>query len=266
MTDSDFIMPEEPFKVFLTQISLRSTRFAEPFAFVVIRSESQTPQLPELYAMGSFAHEVIRQSDVIGVLDNRTLGVVLQDVQPENTDSITARIRKNLKGKSDGSEITVIPVGDEGPTLSGLFSQGEPLGFTDLIMTYIMPNETLRYLLEVEWSRAVRKKTYFSLILIHPDLPYLSGPALSSIARLVRVQIRLTDTLGGLGDKQFALILPQAVAQNLPNIAERIRGGVKTDPYLRKQIESGHTMRIGTACFPTHAETPNDLLRAAGHS
>ena len=82
---------------------------------------------------------------------------------------------------------------------------------------------------------------------------------LIEIASLLKRHIRGSDIACRYGGEEFTLVLPNATAQSARNRAEEICAAV------RKESDRliGVTASLGVAIFPTHAEEPESLLRAA---
>ena len=95
---------------------------------------------------------------------------------------------------------------------------------------------------------------------------------LSHVAQTLRGGVRPFDTVARWGGEEFAVLLVAPVqAEDARTISERLRATVER---LRVRLEAldrtvhpvAITVSIGVALFPEHAETPQDLWRAANQA
>jgi diguanylate cyclase (GGDEF)-like protein len=128
---------------------------------------------------------------------------------------------------------------------------------------YILPEEPLKFLLNKECERAERYSNFFSILMIKLEIPQLDDPSFSTTANLIRSGIRDSDIMGTLQDKDLVVILHHADAQNTDEIAMRILHRIQEYAHRFPHDSKDQQIRVGAACFPTHAPTPQDLLRAA---
>ena len=82
---------------------------------------------------------------------------------------------------------------------------------------------------------------------------------LIEIAALLKRHIRGSDIACRYGGEEFTLVLPNATAQSARSRAEEICSAVREESARLM----GVTASLGVAIFPTHAEKPESLLRAA---
>jgi diguanylate cyclase (GGDEF)-like protein len=82
---------------------------------------------------------------------------------------------------------------------------------------------------------------------------------LAEIAALLRRHVRGSDIACRYGGEEFTLVLPNATAQSARSRAEAICSAVRQESARLM----GVTASLGVAIFPTHAEEPASLLRAA---
>jgi diguanylate cyclase (GGDEF)-like protein len=82
---------------------------------------------------------------------------------------------------------------------------------------------------------------------------------LVEIATLLKSHIRGSDIACRYGGEEFTLVLPNVTAQNARSRAEAICAAVREESARLM----GVTASLGVAIFPTHAEDPVSLLRAA---
>jgi diguanylate cyclase (GGDEF)-like protein/putative nucleotidyltransferase with HDIG domain len=83
---------------------------------------------------------------------------------------------------------------------------------------------------------------------------------LERVARLMRREVRESDTLARLGGDEFAVIVPEAAQVDTYLLAERLRRRV------RETLEDGGnglTVSAGVAIFGRHGSTPQELIAAA---
>jgi diguanylate cyclase (GGDEF)-like protein len=128
---------------------------------------------------------------------------------------------------------------------------------------YILPEESLKFLLKQECERAERYSHFFSILMVKLEVPKLDDPLLSTAANLIRGAIRDSDIMGTLQDKNLVVILHHADAQSTDEIAMRIGHRIQEYAHRFPQDSKGRKIKVGAACFPTHAPTAQDLLRAA---
>ncbi|GLW81733.1 diguanylate cyclase [Actinokineospora globicatena] len=87
---------------------------------------------------------------------------------------------------------------------------------------------------------------------------------LVELSARLRGTVRAGEVLARYGGEEFALILPGATAETLPIIAERLRNEVSgTAIPVSAQRQILVTVSVGTAVFPTHGTTPDDLVSIA---
>jgi len=125
----------------------------------------------------------------------------------------------------------------------------------------ILPEEPFKFLLKQECDRAERYSHFFSIVMV--KLTESEDPSLITTAKIIRGAIRDSDIMGSLQDKHLAVILHHADAQNTDDIALRIRGRIREFAQGSSQNPMNREIRVGAACFPTHAPTIQDLLKAA---
>src|SRR4030095_11742587 len=69
------------------------------------------------------------------------------------------------------------------------------------------------------------------------------------------------DTFARYGGEEFVLILPETNLEGGQAVAEKLRVATHRTPFC---AGTGRPpISIGVACFPQHATTPEELLRAA---
>jgi diguanylate cyclase (GGDEF)-like protein len=88
---------------------------------------------------------------------------------------------------------------------------------------------------------------------------------LAAVSEVIRGSIRSDDAFVRYGGEEFALIVASAGAENVMEIAERLRAAVEARPIFNG--ERGETVRItvsiGVARFVNLSQTPEDLVESA---
>ena len=132
--------------------------------------------------------------------------------------------------------------------------------------------KTHRYFMEAldsEWRRAPRGGHHFSVIMIDLDnfkpvndrLGHLEGDRiLVAVARLIESRCRQSNVVARYGGDEFAILMPEASADQAEVLAERLRAAMESDPQLSPQSV---TASLGIASFPAHGATPEEILRVA---
>jgi len=88
---------------------------------------------------------------------------------------------------------------------------------------------------------------------------------LVEFARRVTGSVRDIDTFARYGGEEFVLILPETNLVGGIAVAEKLRGAVSSAPFAARSATGGvHlTVSVGIACYPEHATSTAELLRAA---
>ena len=119
-----------------------------------------------------------------------------------------------------------------------------------------------------ELSRAKRVGIEFGLVWLDLDCfqpindsagHHAGDLLLEQVARLMRREVRESDTLARLGGDEFAVIVPEAAQVDTYLLAERLRRRV------RETLEDGGnglTVSAGVAIFGRHGSTPQELIAA----
>lgn len=124
-----------------------------------------------------------------------------------------------------------------------------------------------------EVQRAVRKKSIFCVVMLDLDhykrfndtFGHQAGDLLlREIAGALKTRVRAGDLACRYGGEEFAVVLSDVGASGANVCIEAIRDEIKHLPiHYRGQVLSSVTISAGIAEFPTHGETPEDLIRAA---
>jgi len=119
---------------------------------------------------------------------------------------------------------------------------------------------------EVQRSRRLRRT--FSVLLADVDhfKPYndtnghLAGDAaLVKVAEILRKATRGVDSVARYGGEEFLVMLLEAPLATAVIVAERIRARVASEPFEGGKL----TMSIGLAEYPSHGDTPEELIASA---
>jgi two-component system, cell cycle response regulator len=87
---------------------------------------------------------------------------------------------------------------------------------------------------------------------------------LVEFARRVTGSVRDIDTFARYGGEEFVLILPETNLEGGLAVAEKLRMAIHGAAFRGRGDEGTRlTVSIGVACFPQHATSPEELLRAA---
>ncbi len=129
-----------------------------------------------------------------------------------------------------------------------------------------------------EIARAQREQSSLSLLICDIDdfksfntsFGYEAGnQVLVQVAQTLRTGVRPFDTVARWGGEEFAILLtPPVVAEDVFAISERLRSTIERTAIRLEGLDGrAHrvhlTMSIGVAMFPDHADSPQDLWRAA---
>ena len=90
------------------------------------------------------------------------------------------------------------------------------------------------------------------------DRKAIEAQANQRVADILRVHCREIDTAARYGGDEFALVIPEAGAEEADRVAQRIRTRVAHDSE-----EPALSVSIGSAVFPLDGESRDELLGAA---
>jgi diguanylate cyclase (GGDEF)-like protein len=151
---------------------------------------------------------------------------------------------------------------------AGLFAQIQQQALTDAL-TGCYNRRSFEMQLEKEIMMAKRTHQPLSLLMLDLDrFKHLNDTAghdagddaLRQLSGCFREELRGIDSAARFGGDEFALILPQALAEGALVVAERVRARIE-GIYIP---EFGNlTASIGIASFPAHAASRAELFRAA---
>ena len=86
---------------------------------------------------------------------------------------------------------------------------------------------------------------------------------LHQLATRLKAELRTTDHLARYGGEEFTVILPGTPLQAALDVAERLRSSVEFKPFGVEGRALGISVSIGCAAFPTHAQSPRELVNTA---
>ncbi|MBI5598710.1 MAG: diguanylate cyclase [Deltaproteobacteria bacterium] len=122
--------------------------------------------------------------------------------------------------------------------------------------------------LQKEIQGAARHNYILSLIMLDIDsfkeyndtFGHLEGnKILKSIARLLKKNTRMTDTVGRFGGEEFCIIMPQIKKEGAHAFGRRLIGEIEKYPMPNRTV----TLSGGVATFPTDGKNHLSLLRKA---
>jgi diguanylate cyclase (GGDEF)-like protein len=119
-----------------------------------------------------------------------------------------------------------------------------------------------------EVRRSERLKHNFALLMVDVDhfkkyndtFGHPAGDAvLTRVAALLREATREVDDVARYGGEEFVVVLPETAMPEALEIAERIRARVASEVFPGRRV----TISIGVAEYPTHGNTPDQVIAAA---
>lgn len=140
-------------------------------------------------------------------------------------------------------------------------------------MTGILNHGEILKVLEKEIARAERQGS--NLVVIMGDLDHFKSvndtsghvvgdAVLVEVAKRLRENIRLYDTVGRYGGEEFLLVIPDCTAEEVSQIAERILNSIQSQPVLFKDQAIAVTISLGLAFNKVGERTALiELLQAA---
>ena len=154
-----------------------------------------------------------------------------------------------------------------------LHEEAERLSLTDAV-TGTWNYRYFERRLEQELERSRRFGRLFALLLL--DLDHfklvndrhghqLGDQVLVELTRRITAIVRDIDTFARYGGEEFVLILPETNLVGGIAVAEKLRGAVASAPFAVRPGGEGVrlTVSLGVACYPEHATSTSELLRAA---
>ncbi len=131
-------------------------------------------------------------------------------------------------------------------------------------------------MLDLEWRKAYRNRSFFSLIMLDIDLfkpfndayGHQSGDnCLKQVAGAINSQLRRAgDFLARYGGEEFVIILPEADTESAVSVADRIRTTVQSlgIPHSTSTVKKVVTISLGVATVLVDQQgSPQQLIAAA---
>lgn len=152
-----------------------------------------------------------------------------------------------------------------------LYEHALELAFTDGL-TGLYNRRYLMEQIEREFSRAERKKTPLSLIMVDLDdlktvndnFGHHRGDLfLSEVGKIIKVNTRASDVAARWGGDEFMLLAPETDSPRSSKIAERIRTQVEHYRMNINGTKVGITVSAGVVSYPAHATCVSELIKNA---
>lgn len=146
-------------------------------------------------------------------------------------------------------------------------SELERLSVTDAL-TGLYNRRHLMGTLANEVQRSRRLRRTFTVMMADVDHfkayndkgGHLAGDAaLVKVAEILRKSTRAVDSVARYGGEEFLVMLLEAPLPTAAIVAERIRARVASEPFEGGKI----TVSIGIAEYPSHGDTPEELIASA---
>lgn len=159
-----------------------------------------------------------------------------------------------------------------------LYEKLSDLAMTDEL-TDVFNRRYFQKFIDMEFKRAKRLKTNFSILLIDVDhfkmlndkYGHLAGDViLKTLVNIIQQNTREIDLLARFGGEEFVLLLlntdldvAQKVAEKLQNVIRQNQQLFQVLPHTHSQEKISLTVSIGVSAYPQSAQEPADLIHAA---
>jgi diguanylate cyclase (GGDEF)-like protein len=151
-------------------------------------------------------------------------------------------------------------------------AEAERLSLTD-DLTKLHNARFLRQYLTAEIRRARRYGSQVSALFLDLDdfkevndrHGHLVGShMLMEMATVILTGVRDTDVVSRYGGDEFVVILPETGIEMAARVAERVRGKIAEHVFTGgRRLNLRITASFGIACFPAHAQSPQQLIAGA---
>ncbi|HLL74121.1 MAG TPA: GGDEF domain-containing protein, partial [Pyrinomonadaceae bacterium] len=151
-------------------------------------------------------------------------------------------------------------------------AEAERLSLTD-DLTKLHNARFLRQHLTAEVKRARRYGSSASALFIDLDdfkeindrHGHLAGShVLMEVATVILTGVRDTDVVARYGGDEFVVVLPETATEMALRVGERVREKIAFHQFTGgRGLRLRLTASIGVACFPEHAQSPQQLVAAA---
>ncbi len=200
----------------------------------------------------------------LGDLDSRIRGVELgcDDflIKPVNGRELNARVNVLLKKRQYLKKLRA----DYRSAMTSAIKDG---------LTKLYNRAYFMHFLELEIKRSQRCGYSLGLMMIDLDhfksindsLGHFAGDQLLiEVANVIKGGIREVDLAARYGGEEFAVIMPYASSEGINTAARRLHGLISKFPYsIKNKFKQKVTASIGVALFPSHANTPQELIEKA---
>jgi len=152
-----------------------------------------------------------------------------------------------------------------------VFQKAQEQAITDGL-TGVKTHRFFMEALSAEWKRSTRAGRPFSLVLMDLDrfkfvndfYGHLDGDlVLKRVGNILEQNCRRSDVVSRYGGDEFVILMPETNIEQARQLANKLRACVASDPLLR---EKNITASFGTASFPIHGSTPQELIQVADAS